>query len=115
MASDALSQLLDLARQDTALQLALDGAADASDLQTLAAQLGLSLSEAGAEQWFSNKDAMVSAALSPEELDALSQGLCDPDLAARLGDDQLAAVAGGEAAMIAEPDWGGEALNKLNR
>jgi hypothetical protein len=101
MAMDALNQLRDLARQDDALQRALDRADTAAELQRIAEQRGLSLSAADAEEWFLNQAAMA-AALSTEELDALSQGLSNPDRNT-ISDVQLEAVSGGQ-------DLGGEAL-----
>jgi hypothetical protein len=109
MSTNALNQLRDLARQDTALQLALEGAADAAELQSIAAQRGMDLSASEAEQWLSSQ-AALAAALSAEELDALAMGLSDPDQTADLlNDEQLSAINGGEA-LLSAPFSLGEAI-----
>lgn len=110
MPTNALDQLQDLARQNTALRHALEAAADPASLQTIAGQQGLRLSQAEIEQWFNTQAALAAAALSADELDALSQGLSDPDRdTATLSEERLTGVVGGEAVMIQEIDGGGEA------
>ena len=102
MSDTSLQQLRELAATDEVLQLALAAATDAAELQAIASQRGIALSEGEAQQWLADA-APMAAALSPEELDAISEGLS-------LTDEELDAVAGGcvgEAAMI---DVVGEAV-----
>ncbi len=87
MSDASLQQLRELANSDQALQLALAGAADAAELKAIASQRGIQLSDSAAQQWLSDA-APMAASLSPEELDAISEGLS-------LTDEELDAVAGG--------------------
>lgn len=87
MTLPSLDQLRDLARTDEALNLALAGASDAADVQSIGQQRGISLSEAEAKQWLAS-EARAAEALSPEELNAISEGLS-------LSDEDLDAIAGG--------------------
>ena len=98
MTHSSLQQLRELADNDQVLQLALDGAADASELQAIASQRGIALSSSEAEQWLAAGGSATSG-LSLEELDAISEGLS-------LSDEDLDAIAagetGGEAIMVGE-------------
>lgn len=102
MAETALDQLRNLARQDEALRTALEATSTTAELQGVAAQRGLTLSEPDARQWLASQ-AALEAALSPAELDALSAGLSDHNNGTvLLDDDALIGVDGGVG--------GGEAL-----
>ena len=98
----SLQQLRDLAANDQVLQLALAAAANTTELQAIASQRGIALSEADAQQWLADA-APMAAALSPEELDAISEGLS-------LTDAELDAVASGESGGEAIVGLAGEAL-----
>ena len=98
----SLRQLRDLAANDQALQLALAGATDAAELQAIASQRGIQLSDNDAQQWLSEASPMA-ASLSAEELDAISEGLS-------LTDEELDAVAAGETGGEAIVGLAGEAL-----
>ena len=95
MALSSPDQLRDRARQDDALRLALAEASEPAELLRIANAQNIRLSEAEAEQWLTSQQALETA-LSPEELDALSQGLSDPG-ATPLSNNELAVAAGGEA------------------
>jgi hypothetical protein len=99
MSDASLQQLRELAANDQALQLALAAAANTAELQAIANQRGIALSEGEAQQWLATA-APLAAELSPEELDAISEGLS-------LTDEELDAVAAGES--------GGEAIVGLTR
>jgi PP-loop superfamily ATP-utilizing enzyme len=94
MSDASLHQLRELAGSDQALQLALAGATDAAEVQAIANQRGIQLNDSAAQQWLADA-APMAAELSPEELEAISEGLS-------LTDEDLAAVAGGQT--------GGEAI-----
>ena len=89
MSDASLQQLRDLAATDQALQLALAAAANTAELQAIANQRGIALSDSAAQQWLAAA-APMAAELSPEELDALRDGLS-------LTDEELDAVAAGES------------------
>lgn len=88
MSKTSFEQLRDLAQQDDALQLALAGAANTSELQAIASQRGIALSEGDAQLWLTAVAASATN-LTPEELDAISEGLS-------LTDDELDSIAGGQ-------------------
>ena len=95
MAETALEQLRNLARQDEALRTALEATSITAEVQRIAAQRGLSLSDADAQQWLASQ-AALEAAPSPAELDALSAGLSDHNGGtALLDEDALSSVVGG--------------------
>jgi hypothetical protein len=95
MAQTALDQLWNLARQDEALRTALEATSTSVEVQRVASQRGLTLSDGDAQQWLVSQ-AALEAALSPAELDALSAGLSDHNRAAVLLDDNaLIGVVGG--------------------
>ena len=102
MSETALLQLRDLAANDEVLQLALAAAANTADLQAIASQRGLELSELEAQQWL-DAAAPMTEALSPEELAAISEGLS-------LTDEDLAAVSGGQTGGESIVGQAGEAL-----
>lgn len=104
MSDTSLQKLRELAANDQVLQLALAAATDASELQAIASQRGIALSEADAQQWLADAEP-IAASLSQEELDAISEGLS-------LTDEELDAVASGETGGEAIVGFGavGEAL-----
>lgn len=83
----SLQLLRDQALTDEVLRLALAGASEAADVQSIAQQCGIPLSAAEAQQWLA-ADTSPTAALSPEELNTLSEGLS-------LSDEDLDAMAAG--------------------
>jgi hypothetical protein len=98
----SVQQLRDLAANDQVLQLALAAATNTAEVQAIASQRGIALSEGDAQQWLTTA-APMAAALSPDELDAISQGLS-------LTDEELDAVAAGETGGEAIVGMAGEGL-----
>lgn len=98
----SVQQLRDLAANDQVLQLALAAATNTAEVQAIANQRGIALSEGDAQQWLTTA-APMAAALSPDELDAISQGLS-------LTDEELDAVAAGETGGEAIVGMAGEGL-----
>lgn len=92
MSSSSIHALRELARQDEALRLALGGAQQAAELQSIAAGQGIELSEAEAQAWLVEQDS--AANLDADVLEALTEGLMAPDQD-QLSDAQLAGIAGG--------------------
>lgn len=89
MTASPLQRLRDLALEDAALRLALTGATQVADLLAIARQRGITLSDADARQWFAT-EGQATAALSSEELDAISEGLS-------VSDEELDSIAGGQS------------------
>jgi bacteriocin-like protein len=104
MSPSSLERLLEIARTDTALRMALDGAASTDELRAIALQRNISLDDADVQQWLERQSGQ-GGELDPDFLADLSRGLSDIGDAEdfeNLSEDALSSISGGQA--------GGEAV-----